>query len=104
MKKCKITVLKTSLFRDLADQLGKNDDFSSCPVFKEGESFITGGPFGNSMPENFCHMAWQSLELPVNVLAGGGKFLGFEEKTVVSCMDGIRPAIFLVEPIEEDCD
>lgn len=101
MRKCKITVLKTSLFRDLADKMGKKPDYSPCPVFKEGDIFVTGGPFGNSMPEEFCHMAWQSLELPVNVLAGGGKFLGFEEKTVVSCMDGLRPAVFLVEAIEE---
>lgn len=101
MKKCKITVLKTSLFRDLADQFGKKPEFSPCPVFKEGEVFFTEGSFGNSMPGNFCHKAWKSLELPVNVLVGGGKFLGIEEKTIVSCMDGLRPAIFLVEAVEE---
>lgn len=99
MSRCKITVLKTHLFQDLADKMGKRPSFTSCPVFREGQVFYTGDPFGTAMPEGFCHVAWQALELPVNVISGGGKFLGFEERTVVACSDGLRPVIFLVEPI-----
>ena len=98
MSRCKITVLKTHLFRDLADTMGKSESFVPCPVFREGQIFYTGEPFGTAMPEGFCHVAWQALELPVNVIAGGGKFLGIEEKTVVACSDGLRPVLFLVEP------
>lgn len=97
MSRCKITVLKTALFKDLAEQRGKKPSFSVCPVFKEGDVFYTEEPFGTAMPEGFCHMAWHTLELPVSVIAGGGKFLGFEESTVASCMDGLRPVSFLIE-------
>jgi len=101
MGKCKITVLKTCLMKEIAQKMGKKSGFSECPVFKENQTFITKEPFGTAMPENFCHVAWLSLETPVNVLAGGGKYLGLEEKTVVSCMDGLRPVLFLVEPLDE---
>lgn len=102
MGKCKITVLKTTLQKELAEKRGKKPNFSVCPVFKEGEVFYTQEPFGTAMPEGFCHMAWKSLELPVNVIAGNGRFLGFEDSTVVACMDGLRPVIFLVEKASED--
>ncbi len=102
MKKCKITVLKTSLFEDLADTFIHKPDYGPCPVFKEGQVFVTGGIFGNEMPENFCAMAWPSLVMPVNVLVGGGKVLGFDEKHVACCADGIRPTIFLLEAIEDN--
>ena len=48
MKKCKITVLKTALFEELRDEYFPSD-FGVCPILKEGEVFITGGMFGNSI-------------------------------------------------------
>lgn len=102
MIKCKITVLKTSLFRDLADANGLGPDYGPCPVFKEGQTFITGGIFGNDIPEGFCHMAWQALVMPVNVLIGGGKVLGFDEEHIACCTDGLRPVVFKLERYEEE--
>lgn len=76
-------------------------DGDVCPVFKEGQTFITGGIFGNEMPEGFCAMAWQALVMPVNVLVGGGKVLGLDERHIACCADGVRPAIFLLERVED---
>lgn len=101
MTKCKITVLKTSLFKDLADSLGKKPSYGPCPEHKEGQVFITGGIFGNDIPEGFCHMAWQALVMPVNVLIGGGKVLGFDDIHIACCTDGLRPVVFQLERYED---
>lgn len=102
MTKCKITVLKTSLFKELALSLGKKPEYGPCPELKEGQTFITGGIFGNDIPEGFCHMAWQALVMPVNVLIGGGKVLGFDDVHIACCTDGLRPVVFQLERYEEE--
>lgn len=102
MTKCKITVLKTTLFEDLAEQYAHEPEVGTCPVFKEGQTFITGGIFGNDIPKGFCHMAWQALVMPVNVLIGGGKVLGIDDTHIACCTDGIRPVIFKLERYNED--
>ena len=100
MAKVKIKVLKTLLFEDLAEQYGH--ETVSCPVFKEGDEFITTGRFDNDRPGGFCHMAWQALVMPVNVLSGGGKVLGIDEKHIACCTDGTRPVIFELSRCEEE--
>ena len=49
MKKCKITVLKTTLNDDLAKEYGIKG-LSTCPLMKEGQVFISY----YSKPEGFC--------------------------------------------------
>lgn len=98
--KCKITVLKTTCFKDLADVYVKDPQYGPCPVHKEGEVFVTGGIFGNEMPEGFCAMAYQALVMPVNVLIGGGKVLGFDETHIACCTDGLRPVVFKLERVD----
>lgn len=101
MAKCKITVLKTTVFQDLADQFVTDPYYGPCPVHQVGQTFVTGGIFGNEMPEGFCAQAWQSLVMPVNVLIGGGKVLGFDEKHIACCADGLRPVVFLLERVDD---
>ena len=101
MAKYKITVLKTTVFQDLADQFVTDPDYGPCPVHQVGQTFLTGGIFGNEMPEGFCAQAWQSLVMPVNVLIGGGKVLGFDEKHIACCADGLRPVVFLLERVDD---
>ena len=101
MAKCKITVLKTTVFEDLAGQFVTDPDYGPCPVHQVGQTFLTGGIFGNEMPDGFCAQAWQSLVMPVNVLIGGGKVLGFDEKHVACCANGLRPVVFLLERVED---
>lgn len=47
-------------------------------------------------------MAWQSLVMPVNVLIGGGKVLGFDDVHISCCTDGLRPVVFQVERYEKE--
>jgi uncharacterized repeat protein (TIGR04076 family) len=99
LKKCRITVLKTTLFEELRDQYMK-PDFGLCPVMKEGDTFVTGGMFGNSMPAGFCEYAWQAIQIPATTLAGGGKVFG-EYHNIACCNDGIRPVILKLEAVDE---
>lgn len=100
MTKCKITVLRTECYKDLAEKQGILE-FTPCPILKEGEEFITKGIFGNDIPDEFCYMAWQALVMPVNVLIGGGKVLGHDEVHIACCTDGLRPVVFKLERVEE---
>ena len=93
MTKCKITVLRTECYKDLAEKQGILE-FTPCPILKEGEEFITKGIFGNDIPDEFCYM-------PVNVLIGGGKVLGHDEVHIACCTDGLRPVVFKLERVEE---
>ncbi len=104
MKKiCKITVVKRTLNMDLVEKYGHPEPgYGPCPVFEEGQVFYTRGIFGNEMPEGFCAQAWPALIMPVNVLIGGGKVLGFDDVHIVSCADGNRPAIFMVQLASEE--
>lgn len=102
MNRCKITILKTTIMEDLVPKYVKEPDYTSCPVFKEGQTFVTKGIFGNEMPDGFCAQAWQGLVMPVNVLIGGGKVLGFDDVHITCCNDGLRPVIFKVERYNEE--
>ena len=102
MTKCKITVLKRTLMEDLAKEYVSDPNYGPCPVFQEGQEFITTGIFGNDIHEGFCHMAWQALVMPVNVLIGGGKVLGFDDVHIACCTDGLRPVVFRLERVEDD--
>ena len=46
MKKCKITVLKTTLDKELAEEYGA-EGLTACPMMKEGQCFITETGSGN---------------------------------------------------------
>ena len=102
MKKCKITVLKREFYPELAKQYIPIPDFGPCHMMKEGDCFITGGPFGNEMPKDFCAMAWQAISLQATTLAGGGKEFGHDLVHIACCNDGVRPVIFRLEAYEDD--
>lgn len=102
MARCKITVLKTALFQDLADEYVTRPGYGPCSRNNVGDVYYTGGHFGTDMPEGFCPQAWESLVMPVNVLVGGGKVFGFDEVHIASCADGLRPVVFRLERAEDD--
>ena len=52
MKKVKISVLKTMLNKDLADEYGI-ENFTACPMMKEGQTFYAD----YAKPEGFCDEA-----------------------------------------------
>ena len=56
MKKVKITVLKTTLDKELAKEYGA-DGLTACPMLKEGQVFYAD----YAKPERFCDEAWKAI-------------------------------------------
>lgn len=102
MKKCKITVMKKVLHRDLVD-LYENPIEHACDM-EEGQIFIANGW---EKPEGLCRSAWESMSPFVLALAhsGGNFYDGWMKdprSAMISCNDGFRPVSFLIEALEED--
>ena len=100
MGKCKITVLKTLYFEDLAKEYPPYET-SPCELLKEGQVFYTGGPMGVDMPEGFCEAAWRSIFSFAAVYASGGKVYSRYDTHVVACPDGVRPVLLRLEAAED---
>ena len=107
MKKCKITVLKTTLDKELAEEYGV-PGLGACPMMKEGQVFYAD----YAKPDGFCDEAWKAVYQYVFALShgtGGGLFYygdGIRKPgvAVCSCNDGLRPVIFKIEATEEEAE
>jgi uncharacterized repeat protein (TIGR04076 family) len=105
MKKVKITVLKTTLEKELAGQFGV-DGLSACSIMEEGQEFYAD----RTKPDGFCDGAWRSIYQYVFALANGTGKDGFfygdwikEPGVAISCCnDGLRPVIFKLESTDEE--
>lgn len=58
MKKVKITVLRTMLNQDLAEEYGV-DGLTACPMLREGQTFYAD----YAKPEGLCDEAWKAMPL-----------------------------------------
>jgi len=105
MKKVKITVLRKHFYPDLADAyLTDGREAVPCPLLDEGDSFIFEG--GAVMPEGFCPWAWIDIYRGVNALSAGATYTPWnnrENMQVLCCTDGIRPVVFSIEAMDEQC-
>ena len=105
MKKCKITVLKRTFDKELAEEYGA-DGIGACPLLKEGQVFYADW----ECPEGFCNEAWKAIYQYVFTLAhGGAKELFYYGDwirkpgvAICSCNDGLRPVIFKIEATDEE--
>ena len=106
MGQCRITVLKRLFLEDIAEKYSEERkqglEFGACSMHKEGDVFITQGPFCSDMPEGLCTCAWTAIEKLAAVLAGGGRVYHNADRVVACCNDGYRPVIFLLEAVDED--
>ena len=66
MKKVKITVLKTTLDRELAEEYGAAG-LSACPMLREGQVFYAD----YAKPAGFCDEAWKAVYQYVFALSHG---------------------------------
>ena len=105
MKRCKLTVLKTTLQEELAEEYGV-PDLGPCPLMQEGQVFYTG----YAKPEGFCDEAWKAIYQYVFALAHGAEGGWYYNDwidpkhrgvAICSCNDGLRPVILKVERVEE---
>ena len=91
--KCKITVIKKTLFSDLCEKYAK-EKVGICSRFEEGQEIFVTSPYRPS--ENFCAWAWADIRPSIHSVFWGGR-----KSSVVCCTDGFRPVIFNVERIEK---
>ena len=100
MHKVRITVLKTMLDRELADEYGV-EGIGPCPMLREGQEFLAD----YAKPEGLCDEAWKAMYQYVFALAHmNGDELSYYKDwirepgvAICSCNDGLRPVIFKLE-------
>lgn len=105
MKKCKVTVVKTSFFEDLACQYGEVG-VGPCPIHTVGDTFFAHF----NKPDGLCHEAWKAIHPFVFALlhTDGNEYIydkGWMNKpgiAICSCTDGLRPVVFKLELVEDD--
>jgi uncharacterized repeat protein (TIGR04076 family) len=106
MKKVKITVLRKMFYTDLAESyLTEGIEVGACPLLNEGEEYIYNGQA--IMPKGFCQWAWIDIYKSITALSSGGTFTHWNNKDnmqIYCCTDGIRPVIFRIEALDEECD
>ena len=107
MKKVKITILKTTLNKELAEEYGAVG-LTSCPMMKEGQVFYAD----YAKPYGFCDEAWKAIYQYVFALAHGagngtfyyGDWIRKPGVAICSCNDGLRPVIIKLEATEEEAE
>lgn len=104
MNKVKITVLKTTFDKELAEEYGA-EGLKACPMHKEGQVYMAD----YAKPNNFCDEAWKAIYQYVFALSHGagsqvfyyGDWIKKPGVAICSCNDGIRPVIFKIESTDE---
>jgi uncharacterized repeat protein (TIGR04076 family) len=106
MNKCKITVLKKTFNKELAEEYGV-EGLTKCPMLKEGKIFYAD----YACPEGFCDEAWKAIYQYVFALAHNvgndnglfyyGDWIRKPGIAICSCNDGLRPVIFRIEKTGE---
>ena len=104
MKKVKITVLKTTFDKELAEEYGV-PGLGACPMLKAGQIFYAD----YAKPAVFCDEAWKAMYQYVFALAHGagkdffyyGDWIRTPGVAICCCNDGLRPVIFRLEATDE---
>jgi uncharacterized repeat protein (TIGR04076 family) len=104
MKKCKITVMRKTVYPDLMEKY-ENPIEHACDM-EEGQVFIANGW---QRPEGLCQSAWESMSAFVMTLSHGGEnfyngWMKNRKSAMISCNDGFRPVSFLIEAMDEDAE
>lgn len=100
MKKVKITVIKTTLDKELAKEYGV-EGLTACPMLKEGQVFYAD----YAKPDGLCDEAWKAIYQYAFALAHGadkgvfyyGDWIRKPGVAICCCNDGLRPVIFKLE-------
>ena len=105
MHKVRITVLRTTLNTELANEYGAAG-LTACPMLKEGQTFYAD----YAKPEGLCDEAWKAIYQYVFTLAHmeGDELFYYVDwirkpgVAICSCNDGLRPVIFKLERTDEE--
>ena len=88
--RCKVTVLKRTIHKDLVDEYVHPDrELNLCEIFSDGQEFIIDDPFPLETPKGFCPWAWADIRSDLVMLVSGGNVPWMkEEGTVITgCTD-----------------
>lgn len=104
MNKVKITIIKTTLDKALAEDYGAAG-LTACPMHQAGQVFFAD----YAKPNGLCDEAWKAIYQYVFALAHGsgnevfyyGDWIRTPGIAICSCNDGLRPVIFKLESTEE---
>ena len=107
MKKVKITVLRKTLIKDLAEEYGA-EGLGTCPMLREGQVFYAD----YAKPDGLCDEAWKAIYQYVFALAHGagkepfyyGDWIRVPSVAICACNDGLRPVIFKLEATDIDSE
>lgn len=107
MKKVKITVLKTTLDKELAKEYAVKG-LTACPMLKEGDIFYAD----YAKPDGFCDEAWKAIYQYVFALSHGGDkelfyygdWIRKPGVAICCCNDGLRPVIFKLEATDKNSE
>lgn len=101
--KLKITIIKADYYDEIADKYAIKN-LGKCPHHQPGQVFYTDG---TTKPEGLCRFAWEPMQEMVESLSKGelvqphNTWLNDDRIGIFACVDGVRPVISLVEPVEE---
>jgi len=98
----RITVAKRGLDRGLIDDLvPTGTTIERCPAFRDGQEFVIDG--WPEMPDGFCENAWGAIRTGVMLAAFGADLseITVPGKWIACCPDGLRPVVFVIEPVVE---
>ncbi|HOQ75430.1 MAG TPA: TIGR04076 family protein [Thermoclostridium sp.] len=101
MNDVRITVVANTYNKELVRKYGV-PDVPGCPNHKTGQAFISKE---GMKPDGFCDEAWLAIERYVFALSRGARnlwpgWVNADNISVISCTDGLRPTVFLLEAIE----
>lgn len=107
LPKCKITVLKRTVNKDLIEEYLEEElkNTGPCDCFEDGQEFVLEAVDDfQKVPEDFCHWAWADIRKDVMTVAYGGNVSGIKQSgtIITGCTDWFRPVIFKAERIEND--
>lgn len=102
LPKCKITILKRTINRDLINQYLDDEyrDIGASECFKDGQEIMIEDH--SVVPEGFCASAWADMRKDILTVALGGNMPGIRQHgtLITGCTDWFRPVIFKVERID----
>ena len=107
--KCKVTVLRRELFRDLQEKYLANPESGKCPFYKDGQEFLferygDRDDFWTEGNGSHCAEAWDCISRYIYTALQGGsimrKWTNDDKIMIACCNDGTRPVIFKIERID----
>lgn len=107
--KCKVTVLRRELFKDLQEKYLADPNSGVCPFYHEGQEFIferykNRDDFWTEGNGAHCAEAWDCISRYIYTALQGGSIMrnwtNNEKMMIACCNDGTRPVIFKIERID----